>query len=128
MKKLILPIVATMIVAISSCKDEESYMPQEAAMRDSIFSAYPSTVASVHLHVTDKTDLRIVLGGEKLYTSAPEERQKMANNLGGMAVRIFGKDSYLKTGELILTKDERNTLDTPADGISTKINIEAMKK
>ena len=128
MKKFLLPILAVAIVAISSCKDEADYLPYESAMRDSIFSAYPTTVASIHLHATDKTDLRIVLGGQKLYTSAQEERQKMADDLGRMAIRIFGKDSYLKTGVLILTKNEQNTLDTPADGISTKINIEALRK
>jgi len=128
MKKLILPIIATMIVAISSCKDDVDYTPFENTMKDSIFAAYPTSVGSVRLHATDKTDLRIVLGGQKLYATPPQDRQKMADDLGKMAIRIFGKDSYLRTGVLVLTKNEQNTEDSPADGISTKIDIEALKK
>lgn len=128
MKKLILPALLGLIVAVSSCKDEALYTQEMNNMRDSIFQAYPTTVASISMQVEDKTRLKVVLGGNNLYASANEKKEQMANDLGAMAVRIFGKDSYLKTGILIITKDERNTSLTPADGVSANMDIEAMKK
>ena len=129
MKKLFLPIaIIAVIGVVSSCKDETSYMPQEAQMKDSIFKAYPTTVASIWIHVTDKTQIDIVLGGRKLYATGAAQKQQMANELGFMALRIFGKDSYLKTGKLVITKDEQNSVDNPADGISTNINLDSLTK
>ena len=128
MKKLFLPAIIALIVAISSCKDETSYMPQEAQMKDSIFKAYPTTVASITIQVLDKTQLNIVLGGARLYAADADKKQQMANDLGLMALRIFGKDSYLKTGRLIITKDERNSSENPPDGITTNINLDSLTK
>jgi len=129
MNKILLTVSAFIAIACaSSCQDETSYTPQITAMQDSIFKAYPATVAAIHINVENKTKLRIVLGGEQLYKSTADERQKMANDLGMMAVRIFGKDSYLHTGALVLTKDEHNTSDAPTDGVTSGINIDSLKK
>ncbi len=128
MKKLLQAALALFVIAFSSCEDEQSFMPQENAMKDSIFKAYPTTVASVWIHVTDKTDLKVVLGGKKLYSSKNEEKQQMADDLGKMALRIFGKNSTLNKGMLIITQDEQNSQDAPADGIGNPINIEELKK
>ena len=128
-KRIFLPaIVVLFFVLMSSCGEESSYMPQIAEMKDSIFKAYPTTVASILIDVDNKTKLNIVLGGEALYKTEADKRQKMANDLGLMAVRIFGKDSYLKTGQLVITKDEKNSLVTPPDGLSVPINIDSLKK
>jgi outer membrane protein assembly factor BamA len=129
MRKLLLPCVLISLMAgMTACKDEESYMPQINQMKDSIFNAYPNSVASVLIKVEDKTELNIVLGGNNLYKSSEDKRQQMANELGMMTVRIFGKDSYLKTGKLTLTKDERNSSITPTDGVSSGINIDSLEK
>jgi hypothetical protein len=129
MRKLIMPaIVLLLAIVIASCADDASYMPQIEQMKDSIFAAYPNTVASVRIHVDNKTDISIVLGGEVLRKSPEDKRQQMAGDLGKMTLRIFGKDSYLKTGKLVITKDERNSSDTPADGVSSSINLDSLKK
>ncbi len=127
MRKLIIPVILGLIVIVSSCKDETSYMPQITQMKDSIFKAYPTTVASIWMNVLDKTDLKIVLGGKRLYATQDAEKQKMAADMGTMAWRIFGKDSYLKKGTLVFTKDEQNTVDTPADAVTVPINMDAAK-
>lgn len=121
-------IISLFTIVMCSCKDETSYEQQITQMQDSIFKAYPASVAAIHIKVEDKTDLNIVLGGQELYKSTPEKRQEMANNIGLMAIHIFGKDSYLRTGKLVLTKDEHNTSDAPADGIISGINIDSLKK
>ena len=129
MRRFLLPSVfVSFIVLIASCMDEISYMPQIAQMKDSIFKAYPNTVASITIKVEDKTKINVILGGADLYKSSRDKRQQMANDLGLMAVRIFGKDSYLKTGRLVITKDERNSSEAPADGIVSGINIDSLKK
>ena len=103
-------------------------MPQMEALRDSIFKAYPNTVAAIKVDVKGATDLHIVLGGGELFKTAADKRQQMANDVGLMAVRIFGRDSYIKTARLVITKDERNTSDEPADGIVSGINVDSLKK
>jgi hypothetical protein len=45
-----------------------------------------------------------------------------------MALHLFGKDSYVKKGRLVLTNDLRNTSNTPPDGIVIEINIDSLKK
>ena len=129
MKRIFLPLVFVVLAALSvfSCKDDESDAVQMTQLKDSIFAAYPTTVACVNMHVAGKTDLNIVLGGAELYKSAAAKKEQMANEIGLMALRIFGKDSYLKNGKLTLTKDERNTSENPADGISANIDLERLK-
>ena len=129
LRRPLIPLSVIFVVAgVASCTDESSYMPRIAAMRDSIFSAYPANVASVTIKVEDKTNLKIVLGGGELYKFPADKRQFMANDLGLMAMRIFGKDSYLRAGKLIVTKDERNSSESPADGVVSEINIDSLKK
>ena len=85
-------------------------------------------MASITIKVADKTQLKVVLGGASLYATDAAKKQQMAGELGQMALRIFGKDSYLKTGTLVITKDEQNSSESPADGVSTPIDIEGLKK
>jgi len=115
------------IFLMASCQDETSYMPQISQMKDSIFKAYPTTVASITIKVEDKTRLNVVLGGAELYKQPADKRQQMGNDLGLMAIRIFGKDSYLKIGKLMVTADERNSSEAPADAITSDINIDSLK-
>jgi len=128
MKKIFIPFIIASAAAFSSCQDETSYTPQIEQMRDSLFHNYPTTVASITIKVEDKTDLKVVLGGQTLYAKAAENKAKMAEEVGYMAARIFGKDSYLRTGSLIITKDERNVAVAPPDGIATPIDLEGIKK
>jgi hypothetical protein len=127
MRKYILPFASLVLLSVmSACQDEASYMPQIEQMKDSIFNAYP-TVGAITIKVEDKTNLKVVLGDERLYGAAAEARQKEANELGLMAIRIFGKDSHLRAGALIVTKDMKNNSEKPADGIVTPINIDSLK-
>jgi hypothetical protein len=130
MRKLFLAIVSMAVsVCFWSCKEGgEQYLQQKADLRDSIFAAYPTTVASITIELKTETELNVILGGDQLYKSTPTQQQKMAGEVGSMALRIFGKDNYLKTGKLTLTKDERNLSTEPADGVSTNINLDSLKK
>jgi len=80
------------------------------------------------MNVRDKTDLKVVLGGKRLFATPQAQKEQMAGELGQMAWRIFGKDSYLKKGTAVFTKDEQNTVETPADAISVPIDMDAAKK
>jgi hypothetical protein len=119
--------IAIAIILFSSCQDEASYMPQIEQMKDSIFATYP-TVGAITIKVEDRSNLKIVLGDEQLFKAPQATKIKEAGELGQMAVRIFGPNSFLHTGQLVVTKDVHNSSETPGDGISTPINIDALKQ
>jgi hypothetical protein len=72
--------------------------------------------------------MTIIVGDLKFYAASPEEKAQKAEELGKMIMRIYGKGNYLKEGTLIVTKDIRNESEAPADGISTPIDFEGLKK
>jgi hypothetical protein len=63
-----------------------------------------------------------------MYALSDDERQKEAVAVGAMALRIFGEGNFLKTGRLVFTKDVKNTLDAPADGLVSDMKIDSLKK
>jgi hypothetical protein len=128
MQKIWLPlIILFVIVAASSCKDEDTDMAHMTQLQDSINTHYP-TAQGIHINPEDRENLIVVLGDLTLYPASADVKQREATDIGKMAVSIFGKDSYLRKGKLVVTKDIHNTSNEPADGITVNINIDSLKK
>ena len=121
-------IVAAALFAIPSCKEVvETDRPQMQALSDSIFHTY-NTVGSVYIVPDDRSHLKVVLGDAQLYKAGDDKKKMVAEEIGRMAIFIFGKDNYLHDGKLIITKDLKNHSGEPADGIAVPIDITGLKK
>jgi len=127
MKKITLSIsICAVIAAMSACHGE-SDMAQMQQLQDSLFAAYPGKVGAIHINPEGRENLIVVLGAPAFYGTTADEKQKQALEIGAMALRIFGKDNYLKTGKLVITQDTHNTANDPADGIITDMKIDSLK-
>lgn len=115
------------LVSFVSCH-EDSDMAYMQQLQDSVFAAYPEKVGSVHIKPEDREHLIVVLGAPGMYDLPEEQRQKEAVAVGAMALRIFGEGNFLKTGRLVFTKDVKNTVDAPADGLVSDMKIDSLKK
>jgi hypothetical protein len=129
MKRILLAAsVSLALFSLPSCKDDTGTdAPQITKLTDTLLKAY-ATVGSVKVQVEDRTQINVVLGDAHLYAASEADKAKTAKEVGQLAVSIFGKDTYLQKGKLIVTKNERNTLLTPPDGQSTPIDIKAIKE
>jgi hypothetical protein len=127
MKKIfLLPIVG--IALLASCDDGTSHMAYMEQIKDTVFKTYP-TVAGVTVKVSDDAkDITIILGDKHLYEAPIEMQQKEAYDVSIMALHIFGKENTLKTGSVIISKDEKSEQPDVANTKIITINIDSLKK
>ena len=127
-QSLLLIAIASSLVFTPSCKDvDASDTPSQEMLRDSLFRNYP-TIASISLGVEGRSDLTVTIGDPVLYAASDDKKKKEADEIGHMALRIFGKDNFLEKGKLVISKDQKNKKIDPPDGITIPIDIEGMKK
>ena len=128
MKSIIKTIVFAAILALSaSCSNDPGNMKAMAQMKDSIWAAYP-TVAAVLINVENDNNLVITLGSQDLYAQDEVKRQAVANKIGAMALRIFGKDSKLEHGKILVTQNEANQEPTPPNALVSQIDFVSAKR
>ncbi len=129
MKKLFsISVFFTVISLLYACGDRTANDGKSTIVRDSLINILPN-YSAVHINLgEDRSEMTVVVADVKFYSATAEEKNKKAEELGKMILRIYGKDNYLQKGNLILTKDINNTSDTPADGIKTPIDFEGLKK
>ncbi len=130
MKKIFLGMaIATSLFALPSCKEEANNDALvNTTLNDSISTILPAC-QSFRSHISDNhTAILVVDGDLSFYDANPEVKAKKAEDLGKMILRFAGKENKLETGTLVVTKDTRNTVDDPKDGISVPIPIAALKK
>ncbi len=121
---LLVGMFCAVFAALHSCKSgEASNMPQMQMLRDSIFNTY-ATVGAIKMKVENGSHLHLVLGDAKLYAATTQDQQKEADDIAKLALRIFGKESSLRTGKLIVTKNERNEDEQPKDGKEVPMHFE----
>lgn len=130
MRKLLLGLTLSVgIFAIPSCKEEVSKDAQVNAMLNDSISTILPACQSFRSHIgDDHTSILVVDGDLSFYDATPEVKTQKAEELGKMILRFYGKDNKLETGTLTVTRDTRNTIDEPKDGISIPIPIAALKK
>lgn len=121
MKRLISAAFAVVCIT-ASCGSSENNMEAMTAMRDSVFAAYPD-VASVVLNVNGSSDLQIAVGSKSLYAASDADRKMRATELSAMAQRIFGPQTHLRSGRLLITQDESNQLPEPQGAVIEKLEF-----
>jgi hypothetical protein len=121
--------VVMMCALLPACKnmEEGTDMAGIQQMKDSVMAHY-ANVGSIYVDVKDRKDLVVVLGDAVLYGSSADQKAKTANAMGLMALRMFGKDNQLEKGSLVVTKDIKNSVENPTDGITVAINIDSLRK
>lgn len=111
-----------MMIVFFSCDTNAGNMEYMGQMKDSIFAAYPK-INSVLINVKDDKQLIITLGSQSLFNADEQTRQRVANEMGAMALRIFGEDSRLELGKIYVTADESNQKPEPEAALETKIDF-----
>ena len=126
-KQILLLATCLVITTLQACQESASNMQYIQQMKDSILKTYP-TVNSVTIEVNEGTVLNIALGDAHLYNAADTTRQRVGNELGNMALRLFPKTTMLDKGMLMVTKDETNTSINPAGSKSSGINLDSLRQ
>jgi hypothetical protein len=120
-------IVAAMLALTASCSNDPGNMKTMSIMKDSIFAAYPS-VAAVLINVENDNNLVLTIGSQDLYAQDEVKRLAVANEMGAMALRLFGKDNKLEHGKILVTSNEANQEPTPADALVSQIDFVTLKR
>ncbi len=130
MRKLLLgAALSVAIFATPSCKDDDGRDGLVTNMLNDSISTILPACQSFRSHIGDNhTSILVVDGDLSFYDAAPDVKAKKAEELGKMILRFYGKDNHLEKGTLTVTKDTRNTVDEPKDGISVPIPIAELKK
>ena len=111
--KLIL-LSALLATSLFTCRDEQSDMAAIKRMEDTLFKTYPDMMR-VSVEVKAHRELNVVVGSKQLYNKPAGQKQSMANEIGSMALSVFGTNNELDRGKVIFTKDERSTELNPPD-------------
>jgi hypothetical protein len=120
-------ILATTIFAIPSC-DRTENDGKTRIIQDSLNTVLPTWQALKIKVEDDRSKMTIVVGDATFYKASADEKNKKAEEVGKLVLRIYGKDNYLEKGSLIVTKDIRNESENPADGIQLPIDFTGLKK
>lgn len=128
MKNIIgkLSVAAALLFSVS-CGNGEGNMKTMAQLKDSIWAAYP-TVAAVLVNVENDNNLVITLGSQDLYAQDEVKRQAVADNIGAMAIRLFGKDNKLEHGKILVTQNEANQEAAPANALVSQMDFVTLKR
>ncbi len=128
MKNIIgkLSVAAALLFSVS-CGNGEGNMKTMAQLKDSIWAAYP-TVAAVLVNVENDNNLVITLGSQDLYAQDELKRQAVADNIGAMAIRLFGKDNKLEHGKILVTQNEANQEAAPANALVSQMDFVTLKR
>lgn len=106
----------------SACSTESGNMAHMNQMKDSVFARY-ANIASVTINVENDNDLLVAVGSEDLYLADEATRQRVANEMTAMAMRIFGEKNKLEQGKLLVTKNEMNQDAQPADALVSTMDF-----
>lgn len=114
MKNLRLVLALATSTLLFSCQDEVNNTESIKRMEDTLFKSYP-TMAGVSVEVKANKELNIVVRSAQLYSTSTENKQKVSTEIQDIAESVFGTNNELDRGEVIFTKDERNTDMNPPD-------------
>lgn len=120
-------IVAIILALTASCSNDPGNMKTMAILKDSIWAAYPS-VGPVLINVENDNNLVVTLGSQELYAQDAVKRQAVANDIGAMALRIFGTNSKLEHGKILVTQNEANQDPAPADALLSQMDFVTLKR
>ena len=114
MKNLRSLLVVAAATLLFSCDEPVDNTASIKRMEDTLFKSYP-TMAGVSVEVKANSELNVVVRSAQLYSTSPENKQKVSAEIEAIAQSIFGMNNELDKGQVIFTKDERNTDMNPPD-------------
>lgn len=114
MKNLSLVLALATSSLLFSCKEPADNTEAIKRMEDTLFKSYP-TMAGVSVEVKDNSVLNIVVRSAQLYSTSTENKQKVSGEINDISKSVFGTNNELEKGEVIFTRDERNTDMNPQD-------------
>jgi len=116
------------ITLLSACQaGDESDLPKIARVQDTVLKLYANT-SQVTVGVKERTKLNVIVWDDKLYNGTDLQRQQRANEVGALALTVFGKDNNLENGHFAVVKStEKLTPDTSVEK-KCNINIDSIKK
>lgn len=92
-------------ITILSCEEKDiSNAKYMRAMEDTVFATYP-TVNRVSIEVKSNDELVVTIGDKELYNSDDDKMQTTANEIGNMAIHIFGRNT-LEKGDAVFVANE----------------------
>lgn len=128
MKRYILPLLIAPLFFMASCEEGADTEGKTRVVQDSLINVLPNWQA-LKIKVDDNnTHMKVVVGDASFYTVSPDVKKQKADDLAKMVLRIYGQGNHLEKGELIVTKDVKNTSENPADGISIPMDFDGIKK
>lgn len=128
MKRIVLALcVAVGLLAVPSCKEVENDGKSQV-VQDSLAIVFPTYQSVKILIDEDHSHMKLVIGDAGFYSSSADEKAKKAIEFGELVERIYGPGNQLRRGEIVVTKDPRNTELEPKDGISTPIPFDKVKR
>jgi len=113
-----------------SCKEiTEVSMEQIHQLQDSVARIVPGAGA-VDIKVVGQTELKVIVSAPAFCAESPDKIKMAALKTGEKAMLVFGPDNAIKTGKLILTKENRQSAwdKDPADGIVTDMKIDSLRE
>ena len=113
------------MLGMVSCNEPRIIEMEEVhKFEDGIPAIIPSA-ATVQTRIEKNVDLKLIVGAPKFYDASPVEMRQAAVNAGQLALATFGTD--IEQGVLIITKDMKNHLENPADGIILDMHVDSLK-
>jgi len=132
MRKVFIPVATTIIaVMLASCnamkEPKQMTIDQKNAIEDSLPKIFPTAV-TLHTIQDEDYNIKLVIGDAKFYPSSPAQYQAAAIRTGAMLINVLGADCGVRKATLVITKDTRNNVEDPKDGISTDMKIDSFEK
>ena len=112
------------------CKETtEVTMQQIHQLQDSIPKFIPA-ITAIDVKVEHQSELKVIISNVPFYTGSPEQMYKAATKIGETAMMLFGADNTLKSGKLIITKENRQSAwdKDPADGIVVDMKLDSLRE
>ncbi len=120
--------VGLAVTVFSSCHEGLDFDKLQKNFQDSLSTVVPTWNAMKLKPENDGTQLLLVIGDPTFYGTSNDFKTKKADELGLMILRMAGKNNYLASGTLIVTKDPKNQSESPEDGQKFAIDFSALKK
>jgi len=134
MNKMRLFAILPVVLCIASCALKEQKkinMAQVAQIEDSVLNAQivPGTT-SIHIFQDeDYSKAFIIILNQRLYKGKENDKmQQAAVRTGQMLARVLGPDMTVSQATLVVSLNDPNEDKVPADGISTDMKIDSLKK
>lgn len=115
---------------INGCKETTDVtMEQIHQVQDTVTHMIPG-VTAIDVKVEQQKNLKVIIGDAAFYGATEAQQQQAALKVGETAMILFGDANEVKTGKLIITKENRQSAwdKDPADGKVIDMKIDSLRE